>query len=272
MKFKRSERLVDMAALLISHPYQIFSLNYFTKKYKSAKSSTSEDISIIKETFRRQDIGIITTYVGASGGMQFAPYISPAKQARHADEIIQEIDDESRILPGGYLYISDLLGDPGFLKKLALIMASQHVDHEVDYILTVATKGITLAQALGHELNVPVVIARKDTKVTEGPTVSVKYISQSTPRLVQTMEIGRESLHTGSKVILVDDFLRGEGTMNGMNALVDIFDSTVVAKYVLCENIEGSKQHSKHVQSIVTVEGLSGEAGDFKIRRGSLFK
>ena len=51
MKIKRSERLVDMTRYLLERPHRLISLTYFAKRYESAKSSISEDLSIIKKTF-----------------------------------------------------------------------------------------------------------------------------------------------------------------------------------------------------------------------------
>jgi purine operon repressor len=50
MKFRRSERLVDMTNYLLEHPGELVSLTYFAERYSSAKSSISEDLTIIKDT------------------------------------------------------------------------------------------------------------------------------------------------------------------------------------------------------------------------------
>ena len=57
--------------------------------------------------------------------------------------------------------------------------------------MTIATKGISLAYAVANYLNVPVVIVRRNNKVTEGPTVSINYVSGSTKR-IQTMVFRKE--------------------------------------------------------------------------------
>ena len=44
MKWKRSERLVDMTYYLLEHPHQLIPLTYFSELYSSAKSSISEDL------------------------------------------------------------------------------------------------------------------------------------------------------------------------------------------------------------------------------------
>ena len=71
MKFRRSERLVDMTNYLLEHPGELVSLTFFAERYNSAKSSISEDLTIIKDTFEQQGIGSLTTVPGAAGGVKY---------------------------------------------------------------------------------------------------------------------------------------------------------------------------------------------------------
>lgn len=47
------------------------------------------------------------------------------------------------------------------------------MEEKLDAVVTIATKGISLANAVANILNLPVVVIRKDNKVTEGSTVSL---------------------------------------------------------------------------------------------------
>lgn len=57
MKWKRSERLVDMTHYLLEHPHQLIPLTYFAELYNSAKSSISEDLAIVKGTLKKEALG-----------------------------------------------------------------------------------------------------------------------------------------------------------------------------------------------------------------------
>ena len=54
MKIRRSTRLVDMTYYLLQNPRQLVSLTFFAERYQSAKSSISEDLVIIKQTFEQK--------------------------------------------------------------------------------------------------------------------------------------------------------------------------------------------------------------------------
>ena len=71
MKFRRSERLIDMTDFLLKHPRQLVPLTVFAERYSSAKSSISEDLAIIKEVFEVRGIGTLKTVPGAAGGVKF---------------------------------------------------------------------------------------------------------------------------------------------------------------------------------------------------------
>ena len=66
------------------------------------------------------------------------------------------------------------------------------MEEDLDAVVTIATKGISLANAVANVLNLPVVI-RKDNKVTEGSTVSINYVSGSS-RKIETMVLSKRTL------------------------------------------------------------------------------
>ena len=173
MKFRRSERLIDMTNYLLDHPRQLVPLTFFAERYASAKSSISEDLAIVKETFEQRGIGTLQTVPGASGGVKFFVKVSKEEAEPFVNELCTLIANPERLLPGGYLYLTDILGDPQVVQKAGRIIASAYADAKIDVVMTVATKGIPLAYAVASQLNVPVVIVRRDSKVTEGPTVSI---------------------------------------------------------------------------------------------------
>ncbi|RSD24505.1 pur operon repressor [Mesobacillus subterraneus] len=239
MKFRRSERLIDMTTYLLEHPRQLVPLTYFAEKYGSAKSSISEDLGIIKETFEQRGIGVLQTVPGAAGGVRFHVNVSDDKARKVIDELCKVMASPDRLLPGGYLYMNDILGNPGIVQEVGRLLASAFAAKDIEVVMTVATKGIPVAYAVASYLNVPVVIVRRDSKVTEGSTVSINYVSGSSKR-IQTMVLSKRSLAVGSKVLIVDDFMKAGGTVNGMINLLEEFDAELagIAVLVESENIE----------------------------------
>lgn len=60
------------------------------------------------------------------------------------------IEDPSRILAGGFVYLSDILGNTQDLRKIGELVATRYAYEEIDAVMTVETKGIALAQAVAR--------------------------------------------------------------------------------------------------------------------------
>ncbi|OUS70966.1 pur operon repressor [Paenibacillus sp. MY03] len=236
-KLKRSSRLVEMTQYLLSRPHTLISLTAFAERYQSAKSSISEDLAIIKEVFEEEGIGDLQTLAGAAGGVKYMPKMRESVALDIMKETCRELEQPDRVLPGGYLYMTDMLGQPELLADVGRMFATAFADRKIDVIMTVETKGIPLAYATAACLNIPVVIVRRDNKVTEGSAVSINYVSGSTKR-IQTMSLARRALKEQSRVLIIDDFMKAGGTIQGMMDLLFEFKATVAGVGVFVESGE----------------------------------
>lgn len=236
-KLKRSARLVEMTQYLLARPHTLISLTAFADRYQSAKSSISEDLAIIKEVFEDEGIGELNTLAGAAGGVRFVPKCRKDFAYEKMRSICRELEQPDRLLPGGYLYMTDLLGQPGMMQEVGRMFATAFADRNIDVIMTVETKGIPLAHATAVYLNLPVVIVRRDHKVTEGSAVSINYVSGSTKR-IQTMSLARRALKEESRVLIIDDFMKAGGTVQGMVDLLHEFRAVVAGVGVFVESGE----------------------------------
>jgi len=272
LKVKRSERLIDITYYLMEHPHKLVPLTLFAKRYESAKSSISEDLTIIKETFTKRGLGFLETVPGAAGGVRYVPKMTDEDIAAFIDELCEELNHSKRLLPGGYVYLSDMLGEPKWLRKIGRAIASKYMDKEVDSVMTVATKGVPIAQSVASYLNVPFVIVRRDSKVTEGSTVSINYVSGSSSDRVEKMELSRRSLEMGSKVVIVDDFLKGGGTVNGMISLIEEFNSEVVGATVIAENIFKGERSVTDYTSLLKVENVNSQDRTIEVVPGNFLQ
>ncbi|MGN1401634.1 MAG: pur operon repressor [Bacillus sp. (in: firmicutes)] len=270
MKFRRSERLVDMTNYLLENPNKLVPLTFFAERYNSAKSSISEDLTIIKETFEQRGIGSLMTVPGAAGGVKYIVRTNHEEAESFLDEMCSIMTNPDRLLPGGYLYMNDILGNPHLMNKIGRLIASAYADTEVNLIMTMATKGIPIAYAVASHLNVPVVIVRRDNKVTEGPTVSINYISGSSKR-IQTMLLSKRSLEFGSKVLVVDDFMKAGGTIHGMTNLLEEFNATVSGIAVLIESEDTEERLVEDYLSLLKLSEVDVKEKEIRVTKGNYF-
>lgn len=267
-KLKRSARLVEMTHYLLIHPHTLIPLTTFAERYQSAKSSISEDLSIIKEVFESENIGHLHTLAGAAGGVKYVPKVNLASALDKIKHICDELAQPDRILPGGYLYMTDILGQPSIVNEIGKMFASAFSDKLIDVVMTAETKGISLAYATAAQLNVPVVTVRRDNKVTEGSAVSINYVSGSTKR-IQTMSLAKRALEEGANVLIIDDFMKAGGTIQGMIDLLQEFNATVQGAGVFAESGDIEEHLIDDYVSLVKVsirdKQISVEPGNYFI-------
>ncbi|MEN8433068.1 pur operon repressor [Clostridium septicum] len=254
-KLSRNSRVVAVTKILMENPNKVIGLNNFSDLLNAAKSTISEDIVIVREVLEKLEMGKVETIAGAAGGIKYIPGIGHENSSKFAQEICDLLKDETRIVPGNFIYMTDLMYNPQIISRAGVILSSFFKGSDIDYVITVETKGIPLAYEVARNLGVQLVIIRRDSKVTEGSTVTINYVSGTSGR-IQQMSLSKKSMKPLSKCIFIDDFLRGGGTAKGIKDLLKEFDSELVGIGVLVDNVGVSKKKVSEYISIVELKHL----------------
>jgi purine operon repressor len=254
-KYSRNQRISAITKILMENPSKIINLIYFTEMFNAAKSTISEDLVVIKEIMNRLHTGRVETIAGAAGGIRYIYGISDENSEKFVESLCEDLRNSERIVPGNFLYLIDIMYNPEIIYKSAVILASTFNNNKVDYVVTVETKGIPLAYEVARILGVKLVIVRRDNKVTEGPTVSINYISGSTKR-IQTMSLSKRAIKKGSKCIFIDDFMKAGGTGLGIINLLKEFESTLLGIGVLIDDISTPEKLVDKYVSIIQYKGV----------------
>jgi purine operon repressor len=264
-KVQRNERMAVLTKMLSDSPGKIITFGTFTEMFGSAKSTISEDIEILGNIVDRFGLGYLETISGASGGVRFIPILSADKTAQILNMLCHELSKKERILSGGYLYMLDLIYDPDTISDIGRIFCKQFFNLGIDYVVTVETKGIPLAFVTAKYLNVPLVIVRHLSEATDGASVNINYVSGSSNK-IQTMVLSLKALKRNSRLLFVDDFMKGGGTAKGIIELAKEFDCEVVGIGVLIETIEPKKKLVDNYFSLLTLDNVSDERDKIEIR------
>ena len=257
MKFKRTERIGAIVKILSDNPNKIFTLSHFTNQFNAAKSTISEDLLVVKNVFEKLELGQVITISGAAGGVKYIPKTSKSENEEFLMELCEKISDPSRLLSGGFLYLIDLIYDPNIASKIGKIMASNIDYSNADYVVTMETKGIPMALMTAKAMNLPLVIIRKDIKVSEGPTLSMTYVSGNSSK-VESMSLPRKAIKPNSKVIIIDDFMKGGGTIKGMMGLMNEFGVEVIGTGVFISTTVPKEKMVKNYISLIELD-VEGE-------------
>jgi purine operon repressor len=100
--------------------------------------------------------------------------------------------------------------------------------------------------------------------------VNVNYMSGSSSK-VENMTLSKRSLASGQRVLIVDDFMKGGGTINGMKSLVYEFDCILAGVAVFAEGpFKGDRLVSDY-RSIVKIEGIDIAKKEIAVSHGNIY-
>ena len=261
---RRTERLAAMTKILVSEPNKNFPLSLFCDAFDAAKSTISEDLEIIRASFERFSLGSLETLTGASGGVRYRPRLQRQTGFEQVTALCNQLSSPGRVLPGGLLYLADVIADPQIIGAMGMILASEYEGAAPDFILTMETQGIPLAMMTAQALRVPVLIARRNAKAYEGPAVHISYLVGSQ---YKTMSLSRRLVQPGQRALLIDDVLRSGGTARGMFDMMREFAAEVVGAAMLVGTEEAcGKFHD--IKTLMVLEGADESSGMARLRPG----
>ena len=263
-KIRRNERMSVMMRILTGAPGKMFTLNQFCELFGAAKSTMSEDIDALRKVVRDFDLGEVETVTGAAGGVLYRPRRSRASAGAFIGGLCRRLSGTERVLPGNFLYYSDILSTPETVNRMGEIMATEFSAERPDFVLTMETKGIPVAFATANALGVPLVIARHSSKVYEGSAVNINYVSGSGN--IETMSLSRRAVRENQQALIVDDFLRGGGTARGMVELMREFNVSVVGMAFVMSTLKPEKKKISGEKSLMTMDVIPGDPPEAVVR------
>jgi adenine phosphoribosyltransferase len=143
---------------------------------------------------------------------------------------IREIPDFPK--PGILFYdITTLLKDAGAFKESIDLMMEPFRDKQVDLIVGMESRGFIFSAPMAIHLDAGFVPVRKLGKLP-AETASVEYALEYG---TNTLEIHKDAIQPGQKVLIVDDLLATGGTVLGTIELVKTLKAEVVGLAFLVE-------------------------------------
>lgn len=150
--------------------------------------------------------------------------------------------------------VTSILQDADGLKLAIDSMQDCLKDIEVDVIAGAESRGFIFGMPLAYNLHKPFVLVRKKGKLpceTVEKSYDLEYGSA-------TIEMHKDAIKPGQKVVLVDDLIATGGTMEAAIALVEELGGEVVKVLFLMElaGLNGrEKLKGYDVESIICYEG-----------------
>jgi len=134
----------------------------------------------------------------------------------HLKQQIREIPDFPK--PGILFYdITTLLKDPAGFHAVIDALKQQYEGTKVDTVLGIEARGFIFAPALAYALNAGFIPVRKPKKLP-GETTRITYDLEYGS---DTLEIHRDAIGEGHRVLIIDDLLATGGTASAVARLVE---------------------------------------------------
>jgi adenine phosphoribosyltransferase len=145
-------------------------------------------------------------------------------------ERIREIPDFPK--PGILFYdITTVLKDPVAYKESIDLMLAPYADEAIDLVVGMESRGFIFSAPMAYQLGAGLVPVRKLGKLP-AETITVEYALEYGSN---TLEIHRDAIGPGQKVLIVDDLLATGGTVKGTIELVERLKGEVVGLAFLVE-------------------------------------
>ena len=90
-------------------------------------------------------MGKVETISGAAGGIKFIPNIGYEKGNKFALELCNYLKMTGRVIAGNFIYVTDVMYNPQIIGKAGVLLSSCFKNMDIDYVITVETKGIPLS-------------------------------------------------------------------------------------------------------------------------------
>lgn len=173
---------------------------------------------------------------------------------------MKKIEDYVRSIPDfpepGIIFrdITTVLQDGEGFKLAIDSMQEKLKDVDVDVIVGAESRGFVFGAPLAYNLGKPFVLVRKKGKLpceTISKSYDLEYGSA-------TIEMHKDSIKPGQKVVLVDDLIATGGTIEAAAELIEELGGEVVKIIFLMElaGLKGRERLSKYdVESVICYEG-----------------
>ena len=167
---------------------------------------------------------------------------------------------EERIVKDGIVKEGNILKVDSFLNHQMDVQLFQQMgeefkrrfaDKEINKILTIEASGIGIACIVARHFDVPVIFAKKSKSINIEGDVYVAEVESFTHKCKNQVIVSKKFLNPEDKVLIIDDFMRGGGSIKGLVEIFSEVDISIVGIGVAIVNIEPEKKKVQNYFPIV---------------------
>ena len=149
--------------------------------------------------------------------------------------------------------ITTLLADSEAFNTVIDLFVEHYKEEQIDVVVGIESRGFIIGAPLALRLDKGFIPVRKAGKLP-GPAHGVEYDLEYGSDIV---EVHKDAIESGSRVLMVDDLLATGGTMDGSSRLIEKAGGIIIGYAFVIEliDLKGSTKLDKPVYSLVSFEG-----------------
>ena len=182
---------------------------------------------------------------------------------------------EERILKDGIVKEGNVLKVDSFLNHQMDVRLFDQIGEEfkrrfaeekINKILTIEASGIGIAAVAGLMFDCPVVFAKKGKSRNVSDSVYATQVTSFTHGNVNTVQVSKEHLLPGDRILILDDFLANGAALDGLIDLVEQAGAVVVGAGIAIEKAfqpGGARIRARgcRVESLARIAAMDPETG-----------
>jgi len=153
--------------------------------------------------------------------------------------------------------ITTLLQDADGFTKTVKLFVERYKDVDIDFVVGIEARGFILGGVLAHELGVGFIPVRKKGKLP-GETEEVTY---ETEYSTDTVEIHKDSIKKGDKILLIDDLVATGGSSLAAAELIKKVGGEIIEIGLIVDlpDLGGKKKLEENGFKVFTLVEFEGD-------------
>ncbi len=150
----------------------------------------------------------------------------------------EKIIKEGKILSGDVLNVGSFINqqvDTNLLKEMAKEVKNLFSNYKVDKVLSIEASGLPFATAVGMELGVNVVFAKKSKTTNLSGNLVSATVESYTHHETNSIFITKDFIKENENVLIADDFLAKGNALKGLIEIVNKCNANVVGAAIEIE-------------------------------------
>ncbi|WP_246938701.1 xanthine phosphoribosyltransferase [Bacillus pinisoli] len=154
------------------------------------------------------------------------------------EQLITAIQERGTVLSDGVLKVDSFLNhqlDTDLMINIGKEFATRFRDGNITRVLTIESSGIAPSLIAAHELEVPLVFARKKKSLTMNNDVYTSSVYSFTKQESNDITVSKNFLTSNDHVLIIDDFLANGQAALGLIDLVEQAGASIAGIGIVIE-------------------------------------